>query len=89
MCIVEYPQDLPGSTKLLNNYISESGNTKNLRKISGKEQMGVAFTQTQGKYLTDKKKTNNKSEYHCFKCGKKYHWAAECPEIEEERKATY
>ena len=28
-----YPQDLPGVIKLLNNYITSSGNNKNLRKI--------------------------------------------------------
>ena len=44
-----YPQDLPGVMKLLNKYITESENNRNFRKASGKEQAGVAFTQTQDK----------------------------------------
>ena len=42
-----YPQDLPGFTKLINNYITESGNKRAFRKTSGEEQTRVAFTQTQ------------------------------------------
>ena len=42
-----YPQDLPWVMKLMNNYIAESVNNINFRKVYGKYNMGVAFTQTQ------------------------------------------
>ena len=42
-----HPQDLPGVMKLLNNYVTESGNNRNFKKTSGKEQSIFAFTQTQ------------------------------------------
>ena len=50
-----YPQDLPGVMKLLNNYITESGNSINFRKIFRNEQTGVSFTKTQEKDVKDKK----------------------------------
>ena len=46
--------------------------------------MGVAFTQTQEKYLNDKKNMNSKGKSNCFQCGNQDHWAAECPDLEEE-----
>ena len=55
MGMERYPQDLPWVMKLLNNYISEIGTNRNFGKISGKEQMGVAFTQTQEKGEKGKK----------------------------------
>ena len=47
MGIGRYPQNLPVSMQLLNNYITEIGKNRNFRKISGKEQKGVDFTQIQ------------------------------------------
>ena len=86
MGIYGYPQYLPVFTKLLNNYITESVNKRNFRKTPGKEQAGVAFTQTQEKDKKYKKKTNIKGEYHCLHYGKKYHWAADCTNIEEQQR---
>ena len=45
---------------MLNNYITESGNNRNFRKTSWKEQTVVAFTKTQEKYVKDKKNTKSK-----------------------------
>ena len=50
-----YPQDLTGTTRLLNNYITEIGNNIKFRKISRKDQMGVSFTQTQEKNTKENK----------------------------------
>ena len=44
-----YPQDLPGAMKVLNNYMTESGNNRYSRKTSGKELTGVDLTETQNK----------------------------------------
>ena len=44
-----HPQDLPEVMKLLNNYIKESLNNRNIRKIIGRDHTSVAFTQTQYK----------------------------------------
>ena len=59
-----YPQDPLGIMKLLNSYRSESGNNRSFRNKSGKEQTGIAFTQTQEKDAKYKKNTNRKGEYH-------------------------
>ena len=69
--------------KLMNNYIAESVNNINFRKVYGKYNMGVAFTQTQQKDEKDNKNTNIKWESHCLHCLKKDYWEAECPDLEE------
>ena len=73
--------------KVLNNYITESGRNESFRKIYVKEKTGVAFTKIQEKYKKDKKKnTNIKFGSHCFHCGKQYHWATECTNLEKEQR---
>ena len=37
MGMYRYPEELPGVMKLLNDYITESGNNRNFGKTSGKE----------------------------------------------------
>ena len=86
MGMYRYPEELPGVMKLLNDYITESGNNRNFGKTSGKEQTGVDFTHTQEKDAKYKKNTNRKGEYHCLHYGKKYNWASNCPNLEEEQK---
>ena len=83
MGINGYPKDLPGVTKLLNNYITEIGNNRNFMKTYKKEQTGVAFTQTQEKDEKYKKNNNTKRESNCFHYGKQYHRAEDFPNIEK------
>ena len=59
-------------------------NSRTFRKTSGEEQTGVAFNQTQQKDSKYKKKMNSKGKYHYFHCRRQYHWAADCPNIEDE-----
>ena len=80
-----YPQYPPGVVKILNNYITENENNRNFRKISGKDQVGVAFTQTQEKGVKENRRTKIKGESHFFSCGNKYCWEVECPNLEEEQ----
>ena len=47
-----YPQDFPGVTKLINNYIAEIRENVNFRKTSRKEKMVVAFAQTRDKEIS-------------------------------------
>ena len=47
MGIVRYPQELPGVMKMTNNYIIESGNSRNFSEIHRKEHTGFDFNQTQ------------------------------------------
>ena len=76
----EYPQDLPGFMKLMNNYITKSGKNRNLGKIFGKEKTGVDFNQTQDKDVN----TTRKVKSHCFHCINQDNWASEWPDLEEE-----
>ena len=43
MVLDGYPQDLPGVTKLLNNYIAETRKNRNFMRTSRNEQTGVDF----------------------------------------------
>ena len=81
-----YPKDLLGFIKPTNNYITESGNNTTFRNTPGREHTGSAFTQSKEKDKKYKKKTNIKGEYHCLHYGKKYHWAADCTNIEEQQR---
>ena len=55
------------------------------RKSYIKEHTGVAFTQTQEKGKSEKKKTDIKRESHCFYCVKQDHWEEAFPDLEEEQ----
>ena len=79
-----YPKDLLGFIKPTNNYITESGNNTTFRNTPRREHTGSAFTQSKEKDKKYKKKTNIKGEYQCLQCGKQYHWAYDCPDLEEE-----
>ena len=50
-----YHQDLPVFVKLMNNYIVDIRREKTFIKTSGKEQPGVAFSQTKEKDTNDNK----------------------------------
>ena len=79
--IYGYPQDLLVVMKLLNNYITENGRNNCFRKRYRKDQMGVSFTQIQGKDMKNKKKKNTKGKSHFFHCVKQGHWVKECTEL--------
>ena len=53
-------------------------------KISGKEQTGVAFANTQYKNTNGNKNTNIKEDSHRFQCGKQDYLEAACPDLKLE-----
>ena len=55
-----YTQETPGVINQLNKYTTKSGKNRNSRNNLKKEQMGLAFTQTQDKAKNDKNKTKTK-----------------------------
>ena len=60
MGIESYPLNIPVVVKLLDNYIPESGKNWNYRETYGKDQTGVAFSQTHDKDINYKNNTNSK-----------------------------
>ena len=78
-----YPQYLPGVMKIQKICITERGKTRNFRKTSGKDKMGVVFFQNHKKYSDNNKKANSKGESHCSHFIKQDNLAAAFPEMED------